>query len=674
MKLDNISNVNRLLIYFFYDADGIVDRYVPYMLEALREYCSEIFVICNGKLTPEGRKALEKTADEVYVRENKGFDVWAYKTALEHYGWDKLAEYDEVIMMNYSLFGPLYSFDDMFKKMNAKDVDFWGITMHHRVDFDCWNTCKYKYIPEHIQSSFLVIRRSLINTLEYKELWEKMPMINSYAESVGLYEAVFTKEFNEKGFKSDVYIDTSDLRDYTRYPLMMMADELIINRKCPVMKIKSFTQNYYDILTDTIGNCTIDAFDYIKDNLTYDTDMMLEHVLRVYNMADIKKLMHLNYILPRDHLICDHDKIKKCKLALMMHLYFADLIDYCLNYAKSMPDGSDLIITVSSKKMEKEVNEKIGQLTNFKNIKIIVIENVGRDVSSLLVGCAPYIERYDYICFVHDKKTTQVKPYSEGRSFSYKLFEDNLSSKNYVLNVVSTFEKNPRLGIACPPPPNHGMFYDIVGFEWANDFENTLSLATEMNLKCNITWQKEPIAPLGTMFWFRSKALKPLIDKKWQYKDFPKEPNGFDGTLLHAIERIYPYIAQSAGYYSAWIMTDRNARIEITNLYFMLRELNAVLLSHYPTNNLQDMVLTMQQHMFFKFSKKQQVKNFIKKITPKPIWSVMRSMYHKLNGKKWLGGGVTSADRFCSYVILSVYEHYCYDRILYCSSEIRRAA
>ncbi|EEX73085.1 hypothetical protein GCWU000323_02899 [Leptotrichia hofstadii F0254] len=120
--------------------------------------------------------------------------------------------------MNYTIFGPLYPFSEMFESMNKKDLDFWGITKHHEVDFDVFNTCKYGYIPEHIQSSFLVIRNSLLKTKDYKDLWENMPMINSYAESVGLYEAIFTKEFNEKGYKSAVYIDTSDLEGYTRYP------------------------------------------------------------------------------------------------------------------------------------------------------------------------------------------------------------------------------------------------------------------------------------------------------------------------------------------------------------------------------------------------------------------------------------------------------------------------
>ena len=95
MLIDN-SNAKRLAIFFFYDRRGIVDSYVPYLLEDLKKNVSEIFVVCNGKLKEEGKRELEKYG-KVLVRENKGFDVWAYKTALETYGWKKLEEFDEVI-------------------------------------------------------------------------------------------------------------------------------------------------------------------------------------------------------------------------------------------------------------------------------------------------------------------------------------------------------------------------------------------------------------------------------------------------------------------------------------------------------------------------------------------------------------------------------------------------
>lgn len=43
-----------------------------------------------------------------------------------------------------------------------------------------------------------------------------------------------------------------------------------------------------------------------------------------------------------------------------------------------------------------------------------------------------------------------------------------------------------------------------------------------------------------------------------------------DGTLLHELERIFPFVAQHQGYVSGWIMTDEFASLEITNIRFWL--------------------------------------------------------------------------------------------------------
>lgn len=624
MESNQLKGKNRLAIFFFYDKEGIVDEYISYMLNDLKKSISELMIICNGEVKEKSLVKLKSLTDNVVLRENKGFDVWAYKTALEKYGWLKLEQFDEVILMNYTMFGPLYPFSEMFQEMDKRDVDFWGITKHHSVEFDCFGTCKYGYIPEHIQSNFLVIRNTLIKSKDYQKMWKDMPQINSYSESVGFYEAIFTKEFIEKGFKSDVYINTDDLEGYTRYPLMMMAPELVKNRRCPIIKIKGFAQNYYDIITDTLGNCTLDTFEYIQSNLSYDVNLIWDHLLRVYNMGDIKRLMHLNYILPKKHTI--QHKPNDKRIALMMHLYYPDLIDYCLEYAKSMPEYADLIITTPIAETKKQLQEKVKEL-ELNKIQIIDIENRGRDVSALLVGCAPYIKDYDYVCFVHDKKTTQIKPYCNGESFSYKCFENTLGSMEFVENIITTFENNPRLGLLTPPPPNHGTFYQIVGSEWASNYENTISLAYKLGLKCNIYWENEPIAPLGTMFWFRPEALKTLFDVNWKYEDFPKEPNAHDGTLLHAIERIYPFVVQHEGYYPAWVLSDKFARIEITNLHFMLREINKDLLGKYFTTNLLDMTEKMKNNFRFHWSRNVGKKALVKKYCPVILWDFMKKIY-----------------------------------------------
>jgi rhamnosyltransferase len=630
---------NRALIYFFYDKDGIAGRYVPYILEDMKNNVSEILIVVNGLLTSASRNIFETITANILVRENNGFDVWAYKTGLEYFDWDKLAEFDETILMNYTFFGPLYPFSEMFETMKERDVDFWGITKHHKVDFDVFHTCEYGYIPEHIQSSFLVIRKSMMNSQEYQSFWKNMPMINSYGESVGKYEAIFTKKFKEKGFKADVYINTDDLEGYTRYPLMMMADELIINRHCPIFKAKSFSQNYYDIIGDCVGYCTVDTLEYIQKHLTYDTDMIWEHILRTANMYDIKNLLHLNYILPKYHIV-PHEKRKTPRIALMLHSYYPELIDYCLNYAQSMPKGSDLIVTVPSEKQKELVAAEIAKRepSTFKAVEIIVIQNIGRDVSAFLVGCKPYIFNYDYVCFIHDKKAKQVEPYCNGVSFSYKCFENNLGSVEYVENIVSTFENNPRMGLLTPPPPNHGSLYHIVGNEWGSNFGNVKALAEKLKLKCDIDNLKAPIAPLGTMFWFRPNALKVLFDYDWKYEDFPSEPNHWDGTLLHALERIYAFAVQHEGYYSAWVMTDKFARVELTNLHFMLRTINLALFQKYWATSLVGMVENIKNGRTIVESDGESgrknlfhtiIKPKLKKALPDSIWRFLKINYYK---------------------------------------------
>ncbi|WMC91707.1 rhamnan synthesis F family protein [Kineothrix sp. MB12-C1] len=584
----NNEKAKRVAIYVFHDKDGIVDEYAIVFLKELKRFTEHLLVVINGDVNDQGKHKFKQVADDLLIRKNEGYDITGYSAGIKHISWEVLDTYDECLLVNSTLYGPIYPFDEMFASMNKRDVDFWGITKHHEVPYDCFGTCKYGYIPEHIQSSFLVIRKSMGNTGLYKKVWDELPVINTYGEAIGLFEVIFTKEFNEKGFKSDVYVDTSDLEGFTRYPLMMMSNELVINRKCPVIKQKSFSQNYYDMLTDTVGQATRDTYDYLREHTDYDVNLIWDNILRLNNMDEIKTIMHLNYILPQKYKI-EPLQNKAAKVALMMHIYYADLIDYCFSYVQSMPSGTDIFITTPLEATQKALKEKVKDLSDY-NVKIILIENRGRDVSSLLVGCAPYLYNYDYICYAHDKKTKQMEPYCNGESFSYQCFENILASKEFVSNIIKTFDDNPRLGLLTPPVPSHGNFYQMVGSEWAANYENTLDLMEKLGISLNIKPNRAPIAPLGTMFWFRPQALKTLIDYGWKYSDFPQEPNGNDGTILHAIERGYGFVTQHEGYYPAWLMTDKFANIEVTNLYFMLRELNLKIFENYYTSNLLDVV------------------------------------------------------------------------------------
>lgn len=574
------QNGTRLAIYFFYDKNGIVDKYIPYFLDDLKKNVTDILIVSNGEPTKEGAEVL-KQYGELFVRKNEGFDVWAYKQALEHVGWEKLETYDEVILLNSTIMGPVRPFAETFEKMDKQDVDFWGLTKYFKQNVDPSKCCKYGYIPDHIQSHWIACRRSLVKSEEFHKYWEEMPMIHKYWEAVGMHEMIFTKHFEDLGFASGVSVEMEDLRLYNGYPLMMCPSKLIRERGCPIFKRRMFFHDTIDFLSQTAGEQAEELYRCLERETDYDVDYIWETVLRNYNHADLVKNLNMNFVLSERYADKERTKeiLKKQKIALVMHLYFEDLLEESFHYASAMPKEADVYITTNTEEKKRAI-EKVFKKLECAHLEVRVIENRGRDVSSLLIGVRDVIMNYDLACFAHDKKTMQVIPGTAGAAFAFKCFENTLAGKAFVENVLETFDRIPRLGLLSPPEPNHGPFFTTIGREWRQSFEQVKELAEHLHITVPISEDKAPVAPFGTMFWFRPKAMKPLFDYPWKYTDFPEEPNKIDNTILHAVERIYPFAVQQAGFCPGIVMSDRFAGIEYGNLRYYVREYNLALMEN----------------------------------------------------------------------------------------------
>ncbi|QNM06870.1 rhamnan synthesis F family protein [Qiania dongpingensis] len=576
MKLEK-GTENRGIIFFFYDKQGIVDSYVTYMLREMKKCARDIYVVVNGTLSAEGKRRFSELTDYVWERENKGLDVGAYLYALKKIGWNKLKEYDELVMMNHTIMGPIYPIQEMFDDMGQREVDFWGLSMFYGAEFDPFDLVDGGYIRAHLQSHFIVVRRPLLCSEDYRNYWEEIPVITTYAESVTYHESYFTHHFESLGYKWQAYADWEGLEDFSNYPLLKTPVELIKKTRCPFFKRRSFMHNYEDFLHSTCGEPSVRLMQFLKTETEYDIDMIWENILRCENQSDIKKCLNLNYIASTKESHDMSETIRKKGVALIYHFFFEDLLDECLHYAGSMPEEADIYITTGSQEKKRMLEEAFRCFPN--RVSVILVENRGRDVSALLVGAKSIVPKYGYICFVHDKKVAYLRPQSQGASWSYKCFENILKNQHLVNNVIRLFEENPRLGLLTTAPPNHAVYYPTLGYEWAANFDNVKKLAKKLNIHVPISPDKEPIAPLGSMFWFRSKALQRLFDEDWDYPDFPPEPLKGDGTISHAIERVHSFVAQEAGYYPAWLFSDEGAALEMTNATFMLRGLNTILFS-----------------------------------------------------------------------------------------------
>src|SRR5699024_2294486 len=147
-----------------------------------------------------------------------------------------------VVMTNSTLMGPVRPLREMFDAMaEQQDLDFWGLSIHHGAKTNPFKGKHlYRYLPVHIQSHFIVYRKRFIQSPELQAYWNEMPMIESYTDSVQRYEAVFTKQFEDRGFKWDVYVKTDDLKEFTDYPLLVCPVRLLRDKKCLLFKRRSF--------------------------------------------------------------------------------------------------------------------------------------------------------------------------------------------------------------------------------------------------------------------------------------------------------------------------------------------------------------------------------------------------------------------------------------------------
>lgn len=271
--------MKRLGIFAFYDRDGIVDDYVIYLLKGIRPYLSKLICYVNGWVTDAGKAILQEVCEEVLIRENKGFDISAYREGI-HYALKEPGKWDEVVFLNTTVFGPVSSFEPVFTKMDGEDIDFWGMTRHKRTESIFVEGSGLDYIPEHIQSYFFAVRKRLLYDASFLQYWTDLGEISTYDDAVIKHEIVFTGHFADLGFRWDTYIEPSLEDDYYRYVLMSNPVHLLKTQKCPVIKRKSLLHTVPDQPLVPMAGRANALMEYLDRETDYDVRMIIENILR----------------------------------------------------------------------------------------------------------------------------------------------------------------------------------------------------------------------------------------------------------------------------------------------------------------------------------------------------------------------------------------------------------
>ena len=272
--------MNRGLVYFHFDPHHQVRDYVVAALSSLRPHANHILLVSNSPISEVDRARLATCCDEILPRPNEGLDAGAYRAGLEHLGWERLADFDELILTNHTYYAPLRPWEEVLTRAAGwGDISFWGMTEHATMRPHPF--LAQRELPRHLQSHWIAVRRRLLTDPVFREYWEQMPPVSSYRDSIQWHESRFTGHFAELGHTWQVAFPVDRYR--SENPAIEEAPALLADG-CPLLKRRAlFHDPLHQDRQAVVGGELLEA----AARAGYSEDLILSDVVHTAAARDL---------------------------------------------------------------------------------------------------------------------------------------------------------------------------------------------------------------------------------------------------------------------------------------------------------------------------------------------------------------------------------------------------
>ena len=602
-------------ICVFSDRDGNADKSSLYLLCEMKKNLDKLIVIVNGRLSGPSYAKLREISDKLFIKHEKDSDSLSWRFGiLKAFGMEELPKYDSLVLFTNRLFGPVFPLDKVLSEMDEKRRDIWGLSAVGLYREKGVFTDRFR--GGYIDPDFLVINSSMMREKFFADFIEND---KAFYDRNSNFARRLTMLAHRNGMRLGSYLKTlEEEKNYEQ--LKYNIYELVSSQGCPFIPKELFCEEKAALLKFTNAGEPARLLDYLKNNTDYDVSMIYDYLSAKCEPAQNKEILGLDLVPEKQGNI----KIKKKEAAVIAHLVYEDMFEKNAGYLKNLPENVDVYVTTNTgDRVEKLRN--ILNAAGLKKAEIRLVENRGRDVAALLSDCWDIPENYEYFCFIHDKKSSAKEFSPIGREFDRINWECLLSDEDHVKGIISLLRDHNELGLLTPFAVNHGSYFLTSMDYWTVNRENTCNLADRIGVRRPDTAKK--CIAVGTCFWARSSALEKLFEMNWKHEDFDEEPMAGDGTISHAIERIFPYVAADAGYLTAWIYTPEYARLALTDNRYMLDTAVSELEKHSVVKyqSFEGLIKAIKKlgrekkSIYYKGKMSPEFREKIKKATPAPV-------------------------------------------------------
>lgn len=229
---------------------------------------------------------------------------------------------------------------------------------------------------------------------------------------------------------------------------------------------------------------------------------------------------------------------QKASTALVVHLFYRDLLDELCTLIGKVPGPMDVFITVADDAPMEWVSELRAKLPH---AYLRAVPNRGRDVLPFFL-LLPVLKQFGYAtaCKLHSKKS----PHREDGQDWRALLWQGLFSPQAVAIARKAFESDKSLGLLAPANALTDLDQLDIYTNNRSWLDRLLKHIEPRRAKGNYRLR----FPAGSMFWFRPNAMPALADLGITDADFEIELGQVDGTLAHALERLFAFGVTSRKY------------------------------------------------------------------------------------------------------------------------------
>ncbi len=256
--LDGAVEPRRACLFAAFDVDGVVDAYVIDYVRELSRF-ADVYYLAACRMNDGELAKLDGLVADAWAVPHDRYDFGSYSMlAKELVGWDALATYDEVLLVNDSCY-LLRPLDELFASMASRACDWWGLQLTSRW-FDGVGPDQLPMPIEqvrqemplrvmhpdespHVGSFFLAFRSPVIADEGFRKRLDSVAHQQTKIRIVYKYETGTTQYLVGQGYRFDTYLDA--LHPY--HPMYSSGTFDRIAEGLPLLKRQLLSENPYDV-------------------------------------------------------------------------------------------------------------------------------------------------------------------------------------------------------------------------------------------------------------------------------------------------------------------------------------------------------------------------------------------------------------------------------------------